>query len=424
MSNLPIYVDRSRFIDYANFLLILYAFFLPIYPKVSSILMIGIVFFTLTAYDLKKRFYTAISNKIVIAFLLFYSMHVFWLFGSENIEAALLKLKDFKYILYILPFAMTLRSNYIGTVINGFLSGIFFSVLMSFAMLVDFPAIALLGLNPHVYPTFAVPFMLSYTQYGTILGLSAGLSLFMLLSGFSKPSLRIRFFYTISFILISVNIIIVPSRMGYLIYIVSVATILLYLYRQYWYTVIFGILLAFTILFTAAHECSPTFKERINILWNDIQALRENNLATSLGIRTGYYTYAFSAIRENIIWGVGACDHADIVSEKIVQIETDQTNLDALLYAMKGGHNTSLESEYLDITLQFGLLGLLVFLNLFYQLLRDKKSPAALKGFQVLLITTMMSLSTGSVIFITADIGKIFILLTALTLSIQKSDTI
>lgn len=383
--------------------------------------MIGIVFFTLTAYDLKKRFYTAISNKIVIAFLLFYSMHIFWLFGSENLEAALLKLKDFKYVLYILPFAMILRSNYIGKIINGFLSGIFFSVLISFAMLVDFPAIALLGLNPHVYPTFAVPFMLSYTQYGTILGLSAGLSLYMLLSEHRKYSFQRRFLFAIFFLTISADIMIVPSRMGYLIYIISIMTVLLYLYRRYWHTVIFGTVVFFTILFTSVYEYSSPFKERVDILWNDLQLLKENNLATSLGIRTGYYTYAFSAIEENMLWGVGTSDHADAASQKILHMETDKANIDALLYAMRGGHNTSLESEYLDITLQFGLIGLLIFLNLFYQLLRDRETRVGLKGIQILLITTMMTVSAGSVIFIAADIGKIFVLLTSLTLQIQKA---
>lgn len=385
-----------------------------------------IVLLALSGEDLQKRFNSAIKNKIVIAFLLFYCMHIIWLFGTEHLQSAILKLKDFKYILYILIFAMVLRHTFIKKIINGFLLAIFFSVIMSFALFFQLPIISLLLLeiNPHIYPTFPVPFMLSYTQYGSILGLSAGLSFYLLLSQYKNHTRTTRLFYVIIFLLISANILIVPSRMGYLLYFISITIILLFLYRRYWYGIVFALVVTFTVFFTAGYESSSLFKERINTLWTDLQSLENRNFSTSLGIRTGYYIYAISAIKENFLLGVGTADHAQAAAQKITYVEKNPENANALLHGMQSGHNASLESEYLDITLQFGILGLLVFLNIFYQLVKYQTQNPNMKGVQILLAANMIFLATGSVIFIAADIGKLFILMIALTLNSQETDTL
>ena len=381
-----------------------------------------ITLLALSADDLKKRFYFAISNKIVLAFLLFFSMHVIWLFGSDNLQNALLKIKDFKYILFILIFSMVLQSKFITKIVYGFFLAVFFSALVSFSAYFQFPFIYWFE-SSSLPLSFAAPFMLSHTQYGSILGLSAGLSLFLLISDFKNSSRLLRFSLIMFFILVSANILIVTSRMGYLLYIVSITIVLLYVYRQYWHKVAIFTILSFTVFFTVGYQYSPPFKVRIDVMFSDIESLKESNFATSFGIRTGYYVYAFSAIRENFIWGVGTSDHTHSASEKIIQVETDKANIDALLYAMQGGHNASLESEYLDITLQFGIIGLVIFLNIFYQLFQGRSSNPSFKGIQLLLVGSMIFLSAGSVIFIASDIGKVFILLSALTLQTLESDT-
>lgn len=386
--------------------------------------MVIIALLALGAEDLQKRFNSAIKNKIVIAFLLFYCMHIIWLFGTEHLQPAMLKLKDFKYILYILIFAMVLRQTFIKKIINSFLLAIFFSVIMSFAMFFQLPIISLLELNPHINSTFSVPFMLSYTQYGSILGFSAGLSFYLLLSQYKNHTPTTRLFYVIVFLLISANILIVPSRMGYLLYFISITIILLVLYHRYWYGIVFALIVTFSVFFTAGYEYSDSFKERINVLQTDLQSLENNNFSTSLGTRTGYYVYAISAIKENFLLGVGTADHAQAAAQKITYLEKNTGNANALLYGMQSGHNASLESEYLDITLQFGIVGLLVFLNIFYQLVKYQTQNPNMKAIQILLATNMIFLATGSVIFIAADIGKLFILMIALTLNSQETDTL
>jgi O-antigen ligase len=399
---------------YANYLLIAYAFLLPTFPKAASVVMILIGFLAFTAEDVQNRFIRTVKDKIIIAFLLFYFMHITWLFGSEHITSALLKLKDFKYILYIVILAMVIKEEFIKKILYSFLMAIAFSVLTSYAMFLNLQ-IPLIYLNSHPYIAFSVPFMLSYTQYGSILSLSAGISFFFFLKE-QNSSNYLRFFYLVLFIAISVDVFIIPSRIGHALYFISIAVVVLSLYHRYFYRSLIVIILISTIVFSIAYQYSNDFASRVNTLSSDIHLLRENNFSTSMGIRAGYYVYGLKVIAENVYVGVGIADHIPVTAEKIRALEKNPVNLNALLFATESGHNASFESEFLDITLQFGVIGLLVFLNIFYQIIKYPTKLLLLKTIQFLLIGDMLFLSVGSVIFIASDIGKIFILLTALTL--------
>lgn len=405
---------------YANYLLIGYAFFLPISPKISSILMIFIALFTLLSEDLKERFLYAIKDKIVIAFIAFYVMHILWIFGSEHLHVALLKVKDLRYLLYILIIMMVLKKEFVTKILTAFLLAMLFSESMSYCMYfnIHLPFIHLSqnsGTN--------VPFMLSYTQYATILSISMGLILYALNN--KNMNIYFKIFYITFFISASVNIFIIGSRIGYVLYLISIATVLFYIYRNNLIKASFLSLLLISIGYTAAFKYGEIFSKRSEQIVDDFHLIFDNDLSTSLGVRAGYYLYGLQVVKDSPIFGVGTGDHIAATEEKILATEINSQNLDGLRYALKSGHNASLHSEYLDTMTQFGIIGLLVFLNIFYQTIKYQQREPNLRVIQLILFSCMLFLSIGSTIFITRDVGTIFVLLIALTLNLNtpKSDS-
>lgn len=399
---------------YANYLLVVYGFFLPISPRIASILMIFITLLTLMSENVKERFMSALQDKIIIAFLLFYIMHFAWLFGSEHMHAALLKIKDFKYILSIIIIAMVLKKEFIAKILSTFLLAMLFSEIMSYSMFFNIQ-VPFIHLNSNDGSN--IPFMLSYTQYGVILSISMGLILYM----FTKKHLNpyIKALYIGFFISASVNIFFIGSRIGYLLYLINIATVLFFIYRSNFKKAFFLILMLATIGYLTAFKYGETFNTRSKAMFNDVNFLSENNFSTSLGIRTGYYIYGWELIKESPILGLGTGEHIAAAEQKILAKETNPENINGLLHALKSGHNASLHSEYLDITTQFGVIGLVIFLNIFYQIMTYRQTNPDLRVIQLILLFTMLFVSIGSTIFIARDIGTIFIFLIALTLNIK-----
>lgn len=400
---------------YANYFLIGYAFFLPISHKIASIIMIFFTFFLLLSGNLKERFLNIIGDKIIIAFILFYLLHLVWMIGSENLHIALLKLKEFKYILYIIPIAMVLKKEFIPKILTGFIVAMFLSEIISYAM--NFGIFS--SVWTHLEANYSnVPFMQSYTTYSVILSITSGILLYQLLTN-KNLNFYSKIIYSTFFISASLNIFIIASRIGYLLYSLPIFLTLLIIYKKQFYKTI---LLGFFIIlmgYMTAYLSSDLFKKRVTEATNDIELASDGNLATSLGARVGYHIYSYGIIKENLFFGVGTGDHIDAVVEKVYLSESNIQNVQEIIYNISSGHNANLHSEYLDTVVQFGIIGLLIFLNIFYQIFRYPQSDSYLKMIQLLTITIMLFVSIGSIIFIQADIGKIFILLISLTLNIK-----
>ena len=86
--------------------------------------------------------------------------------------------------------------------------------------------------------------------------------------------------------------------------------------------------------------------------------------------------YSLEALKESPIFGVGTGDHINYIKNKII----DYKYPEPMLNILNGGENANLHSDYLDIFVQFGFIGLLIFLNIFYQIVRYKTENEHLKA--------------------------------------------
>lgn len=394
-----------------NYLLILYAFFIPISNKAPSFILILIALLLLFTNDFKSRFTAIIKDKVVQAFMLFYLMHFIWMIGSEHMDAAIFKAYHYKSIISIVIIAMTIKKEFITKILTSFTAGMLVSELFSYAMALNLK-IPLVHLREGVGN---VPFMQSYTQYATVLSITLGLILYNLLTdketNFYKRIFLILFFTSASF-----NIFIVASRIGYVLYAISIFTVLFFIYRKQFKKILLPGILLIALGYTLAYNFSALFKERTAQLYHDVISIPDGDFSTSNGARAGYYFYGTEIIKNNIVFGVGAGDHIGEVKNLILKNEQNQSNKDNLLVNIWNYNCASLHSEYLDNTIQFGVIGLLVFLNIFYQLLSYTQIDNNRRVIQLLLIVSMLFVSIGSVVFLAEGIVRVFIFLSAISL--------
>lgn len=416
---------QEKSILWANYLLILYAFFLPISNKIATNLFIGVALFTLFGGNLREKFRNAVHDKIVISFLLFYMMYVVWIFGSEHTSTAFFKLKEFKYIIEIsLIVYMVLQREFVYRVLGGFIAGMLFSELISYGLFFDLPVSSFFGHIPFItlntiHPN--VPFMGSYTTYSICLSLSMSIILYRLLTHQMKNPYTALLF-SLFFITASINIFIVASRVGYLLYATSILFTLLFVFRKYFIKVMFFAAIFISIGYTLAFNYSPFFKDRVLAAFNAFHhSFASNATYANEGIRIGYYIYGWEVIKEHPIFGVGTGDHMAEVVKVIDQKESNPLNRQTLTFNYTSGDNASFDSEYLDIAVQFGIVGLIVFFNILVQIGRYAQKDPQLKFLQYLLVLTMGIVAGPSLIFIPAEVGKAFTLLASLTLIIPSS---
>lgn len=408
---------ESNFVLLANYLFIAYAFFLPIYhTPVRSLFTIILVLFFLSG-NVKEKILYALKNKVVIAFVMFYLMNIVWMISSSNIDVAILKLKEDRYILYIIIYISMIRKEFIYKILTGFLLGIFFSEIISYLMLYDIrvPYLVYTGIGVNV------PFLDSYTQYSTVLSISLGILLYGIIM--IKQPWPLKLIYIIFFVSASSNIFIIQSKLGYGLYAVSiltVTTLIMIKYKKYWMFPV-SLVLIFGGYFIA-YSLSEIFHNRVNGFFNQTKAAVESkNYHTSTGARIGFNVYGFEVIKENFLFGVGTSDHATEFFEYVKIHESDQNNINTFNQLTRNGHSGSLHSDFLDTTMQFGVIGLLIFLNIFYQLFRYPTEDHYMKVVQVIFIAVLLSVSSVSLIFLHAKIGKTFTLLAALTLTLYHS---
>lgn len=395
----------------ANYLFIPYAFLLPI----SHFLAEQLFIFNLALFffhgEVKEKLLFAFKNKVVQSFLLLYFAYIVWLFGTTNFDVALFKIKQYRFILYIIIYISMIQDEFKEKILSGFLFGIFFSEIISYSMLfnIHIPFIITNASSEYANYLTNVPFMELYTQYSLVLSITLGLVLYTLFT--KKQSLIMKLLYGFFFLSSSINIFIIPSKLGYGLYLLSILIVLIYLSKKHISKkVIILIPVIALITYFIAYNNSTLFNKRVHIAYNDIVKIYNyDDYTTAIGIRFGFYKASFSVLKDHFFFGVGTGDHMN----EVKKVTDTYTNFHCNNYY--SGNNTGLESEFLDTFVQLGFIGLIIFILIFY---RVASSPTSgiFTILKYLLVVLMFTMSLPSYIFIYTDIGKIFLLLSTLTL--------
>ena len=197
---------------------------------------------------------------------------------------------------------------------------------------------------------------------------------------YAFASLRYRWLWATLFLLCVINIFyIAPGRTGMLVF--SCLMILFIFQRLSVKKALAGLLL-FCMALTAVYHTSDNFSGRIGEVISEIEQYQPGKSRTSIGQRFDWYRSGILLIKEKPIWGHGTGSYPYIQKSGAADSGIKETD---------NPHN-----EFLFLTIQFGLVGLLFFVVLLAtQLFCARSIPA---GKQMLLQGVILAIVSGSMV--------------------------
>jgi len=369
-----------------NYLLIAYLLSLLFSYKLDNYFMGIIILVFLFNENLKQRLLFALSHKVVQACFLFFSVVVLWSIASDDISLALYHIKSYRHFLYSIIFVAIIRKDFINKllyifIISMMLQVIYFS-LMHFNLL-DSPF--------KVDPYF--PFLFKF-EHAFLVLIALGFSLYKIIT--LKKYSKIKLILGVFFILETFNIFSSGSRTGILLYSIILLITLSYIFKKnlikaLTFTIFLAALaLSFALLFTPMKEDLKRAEHSIT------QALSNQNYNSSSGLRIGLSIYAYDIFIENPLFGIGTSNHIETLRKTIHKVieknpeKNSQNQFKYMLDVLNTGKLATIHNTYLELLMQFGIIGFIFLLNIFYQTLRSRNFSESSHYFFALLLSIIV----------------------------------
>jgi len=373
---------QNKITLWLNHMLVIYAFLIPINNNAKSSL-----FFTMLLLFLYRRNFIyylkeAFHNKVVQAFLLFYLVGVIGMFYSQNMEMAQSHMDKAKYLLFPLFFISFMDKRFAFRVIGAFITGMFVAEIFSYLIHFGFlPYEYYIG-GYEIYKTKAyspAPFM-SHGAHNVGLSIVIAFLLYQLLNK-KNLSLKIKIFSILFIISATINMSFIASRTGYVLYLFILFIVFLLSYKKHFFKAISIATILAVVLGYLGYNYSSTVNQRVNQTIKSIQKIViEDNYHSSVGLRIGFTRYSLDVIKDNWLFGVGTGDHMDEVRKIIPPKHA---------YIADSKEIAKPHNVYIQILLQFGIVGFGFMVFLFYRILTYNNISSYNKD-----LITITSLST------------------------------
>jgi len=339
---------------------------------VNTIVILMIVLF-LIENKYKERFITIKGNIFVYLIVGVFVMHLVGLVWSDNLSMAYDTLRRMKKLLFIPFLMMYVKKEHIFYYFQAFISGMMISEILTYLIWFDV-------IPPFMHATNIMPApLMKHFDYTVYTAMALFLLLYMLLFKKEEPFFKkvIGGVFASTMLL---NLFFSGGRAGQ----VGFFILLFVLVVSYFKGRIFrgiGIFLFFSsTVFYLSYQYLPLFKTRVNQGIHAINSFQPGVQDTSLGTRFGLNINYYTIFKENPIIGIGTGDYID---------EYKKINaVSKYITAVQNPHNM-----YMLMAVQFGILGLFIFLLPFgYQLYYGLKIKDNLRVIRIAFPVFFMSI--------------------------------
>ncbi len=376
-------IDFSKYIHY---IIVGYAFSLSISRACISIFTVLMILLWLIEGNFKRKFEQVKENKVIVflvIFTLYTFISLFWttLESLENGAGQSFKIVRL-VILPILVIVTTLKKEYIPQVITAFLLGMLVSEIISYGIFFE------LWTWKHVTPTDPTPFM-HHLDYSTFLAFT---SLLLLNQFFTATNWRIKVFYFVYFLFVTSNLFINGGRTGQLAFVISLFVVGFVNIRNKIKAFI-AMLFLVIFIFYCAYELSPTFNQRLYEATNeiyDIKNIGDERFKGSFGIRLGAWIVAIDMVKNNPLYGTGGGSEMVEFREYVKNSAPELQVVQILVHF----HN-----EYVHIVVEYGIIGLILYLIIWYYLFKMPIENRSFSNLKVIFITVFSTASLVELIF-------------------------
>ena len=362
--------NKNNLTLWMNNLLVVYAFLLPISQTIKATIFSFIVILFLLRGEVIKHLKESLSNKVIRAFLYFFLIYVVGMIWTQNSVEGLYDVKSIKYGLYLILFYAFVDGRYINKVITAFILGMLVSELTSYGIIFEFlPWKLELGgiLFYQAYDAHDPSPFLHHIHYGV------ALAFVVILLGqkiyYSHSGLVMKIFMSIFVLTATANIFVTGGRTGYITFILLMFTLAIFYLKKWAVAAIVFVVLVLGI----AYNSSALFKNKVQETRHSIEKIfsQEADFGSSLGQRAGIYYYGSQVVINNPFFGTGTGDSMD----EIRKLTPEKW---AALDAMPHEHN-----QFFSTLVKLGIVGLMIFLNIYYQIFTYKQEDKELRFIMV-----------------------------------------
>ena len=421
------YEDKIN--HYLHYTTIVIFFFLPITRSFPDSYVISFLFFLIYILLILRGNYIhyfslAFAHPLTKAFFYFFIIHIIWLFGSENIHEALHTWIKYEYYsLYPLLFFSFIDKRFCHYFLSAFLAGAFFSEVLSYLM--QFHTIPM-EYSIHIHIPFInhdtlhyfyrsarggpTPFV-EHSATSFMLAITASILLIKLFT-----DKKINYLYLFFFATISMNIFFIQARTGYILYFFLLGYIIIFLRKHHHLSSLYfpKKLLYFIPLLAIGisifmYNQNGIFKQRLEITQKRITNVIQTGDLSAMP-RLLLVKQALVTIEDNFPFGVGSGD-----ALKTLQSYPENQNTEITSGFIQNVHN-----QYLDILLQFGIIGLLVYLYLLYKIFTYKHPNMSTQSYLIKQIVAISMLYIGFLATFWAYIPTIIVMLLIITTAENK----
>ena len=358
-----------------QFLFIALAFLFPLTVSGGTVLAVTLIVIWVFSGNYRSKFEQIVSNKLSLACIAFFTLHLVGLLWTEDLDWGLYMVKKMSWLCLGLPILMTItqednRQKYL----SAFLLAMTFSEICSY--LIWFEVIPPFKHASVGNPT---PFI-DHISYNPLLAFAVYLLLHELLINKGLNTLR-RYAYVIFASTMSVNMFITGGRAGHVMYFSMLVIVIFQYFEARRVAAFFTALIVIPVVFFSAYQLSPLFKIRTdNAIYTVVDYWEketaqsaetkkglsiENNpvqkaearfqiLGTDLGARMTFVVNSYEIVKDNWLYGVGTGDFPS--AYKAINKINTPGKVDTV-----NPHNM-----YALEAVQFGVFGLVGLLAIFY----------------------------------------------------------
>lgn len=344
-------------INLINYLLMFYVFSMMISDKIHGTLLyiiLGIFFFN---ENIKKHLIESLKNKFVQACLFYLLVIIIWMIGSKDLSYGITQLKINKFYLLPLLFFAIIKTEFFDKFIYIFLFGLLINIFWTFLMFFNiiennFDNLLIMQVDQ----SFLIFIVVTYVIYKILQ---------------DNDEFKVKFILFILFILCSFNIFLL-KKTAVVSYLIIIFILILYIYRKNIIKLL-SVFFIFSFSFLLIlNYLMPNIKEQLLHEANGVKkAFVQNDYTNSMSARLGVARFALEAVQDKIILGYGTGNHAFAVINKIEQsnIKTlDYASYNMIIGTLITGKHVTLHNTFLQVLVQYGILGFMVFLMIFYRL--------------------------------------------------------
>ena len=346
-------------IKIVNILAVIYLFSLTISYKISGTLIYIILFIFLLNPKVGTYLKNTLKNSFVQAGLLYLAVILIWFIGTHDLSFAITQLKINKfYILPILFFAF-IRVEYFKYYVLAFILGAIVNFIWTYLMFFN--------IIDNDYSNLII-----YQSEHAFLIFLTIISLFYRLVKY-EDKLVYKILIIFIILLLSSNVFLL-KKTQIVSYVIVLFVAFIYLYRKDIVKILILSLTFLSIFLIGINFLFPTVKYQLLHELDGVQkAIQKQDFTNSMSARLGVAYYSLQVIEDSPIFGYGTGDHAYEVKKAINNSELkniDSKSYDILIGTLITGKHVTLHNTFLQVLVQYGIIGLLIFLNIFYQILK------------------------------------------------------